>query len=325
MNRLTTRPGRAGYSLLALLGLLSLADPPTVAGSDPRGVSWRADLGSAQAEAKSRGLPLWVQFTGPWCPNCRRMDRGAFLDPLVVAASRDRFVPVKLRADEYESLALSLGLSSLPATVIVRPTGQVVDKWEGYGDAEVFLAFLESTLARDDRAKKEAQAEKAEVALASYCPVSLVERRQLVEGRHGVQALHDGVEYRFADESSRIAFLARPEKYVPANRGVCPVGQVDGGVFRPGHPRFGVLYRGHLFLCSDAADRDRFVKNPERYANVELAVANACPHCWAEKAGRQEALAQGRPAPSTATRKPRISPPPALLEALLAPVSRLRR
>lgn len=318
MIRLSTRPGRAGYPLLALAGLAQLVAAREATANDGRGVAWRNDLGSAQAESRARDLPLWIQFTGPWCVNCRRMERGAFVHPLVVAASRDRFVPVKLRSDEYEQLALSLGLSALPSTVIVRPSGEVIDKWEGYGEPGEFLVFLEESLARF---RKE---ERVEVALASYCPVSLVDRRRLVAGQPTLIARRGGFEYRFADEAARRAFLAAPERYAPSNRGECPVRHVDGGVFQPGHPRWGVLYRGHLYLCADASERERFLKNPERYANVDLAARSTCPHCWAERRGGQLAQAAGRPAASTATRRP-ASSSPLMIEALVVPESRLRR
>jgi YHS domain-containing protein len=318
MIRLSTRPGRAGYPLLALAGLAQLLVAHRADASDGRGVAWRTDLGSAQAESRARDLPLWIQFTGPWCVNCRRMERGAFVHPLVVAASHDRFVPVKLRSDEYEQLALSLGLSALPSTVIVRPSGEVIDKWEGYGEPGEFLSFLDATLARSGKEGR------VEVALASYCPVSLVDRRRLVPGQPTLVARHSGFEYRFADEAARRAFLAAPERYAPSNRGECPVRQVDVGVFQPGHPRWGVLYRGHLYLCADAAGRERFLKNPERYANVDLAARSTCPHCWAERPGGQLTQASGRPAASTVTRRP-ASSAPLVVEALLAPVSRLLR
>ena len=318
MIRLSTRPGRAGYSLFALAGLAQLLVAHDAVGSDGWSVAWRTDLGSAQAESRARNLPLWIQFTGPWCVNCRRMERGAFIHPLVVTASRDRFVPVKLRSDEYEQLALSLGLSVLPSTVIVRPSGEVIDKWEGYGEPGEFLVFLEETHATF---KKEGP---VEVALASYCPVSLVDRRQLVAGQPTLVARRSGFEYHFADEAARRAFLAAPERYAPSNRGECPVRQVEGGVFQAGHPRWGVLYRGHLYVCADDADRERFLKNPERYANVDLASRSTCPHCWAESPGGQLAQAAGRPAASTATRRP-ASSAPMVVEALLTPVTRLRR
>ncbi len=196
------------------------------------------------------------------------MERGAFVSPAIVAASLDRFVPVKLRSDEYEQLALNLGLSVLPSTVIVKPTGEVIDKWEGFAEPAEFLVFLDETLGRFEKEKDG----RVEVALASYCPVSLVEQHKLVPGRTTVTARRDGFEYRFADEAARRAFLASPERYAPANRGESPVSHVEQGVFRPGDPKWGVLYRGHLYLCADGAERERFLRNPERYANVDLAV-----------------------------------------------------
>jgi YHS domain-containing protein len=321
MIRLTSRPGRAGSRYLALVALAQVFVAEGALGSDGTGVAWRPDLASAQAEAKGRNLPLWIQFTGPWCVNCRRMDRGTFSSPPVVAVARDRFVPVKLRSDEYEQLALNLGLSVLPSTVIVKPTGDVIDKWEGFGEPGEFLVFLEETLARFDKEKDG----RVELALASYCPVSLVEQHKLVPGRTTLTARRDGFEYRFADDAARRAFLASPEKYAPANRGESPVSHVEQGVFRPGDPKFGVLYRGHLYLCADGAERERFLRNPERYANVDLAVRQTCPHCWGERTNGQLAVSPGRPAPSTATRRPAMAAGSVVLEALISPVSRLLR
>jgi YHS domain-containing protein/thiol-disulfide isomerase/thioredoxin len=329
MIRLSNRPARAGYPLLAIVGLVQLLAAQDARGSDTRGVAWRTDLGAAQAESKARNLPLWIQFTGPWCPNCRRMDRGAFVHPPIVQAGVDQFIPLKLRSDEYEGLAVSLGLTVLPSTVIVKPTGEVIDKWEGFGEPAEFLAFLDHAIARDGRLARrdpgKKKAETSEIALASYCPVSLVEKRKLVPGQPALTARHEGFEFRFADEAARASFLTKPEKYVPVNRGECPVRQVDVGVFQAGDPRWGVIYRGHLFLCSDAAERDRFVKNPERYAHIDLALRSACPHCWGLKPPTQLAQQSGLPSPSTATRRPLIPHAPALLEAVLAPVNRLRR
>lgn len=319
MIRLSTRPGRAGYPALALAALAQFALSGGALGADGAAIAWRTDLGSAQAESRARNLPLWIQFTGPWCINCRRMERGSFVNPHVAAAAHERFVPVKLRSDEYEQLALSLGLSSLPSTVIVRPDGRVIDKWEGFGEPGEFLAFLDQT---HGRFLKEA---RVEVALASYCPVSLVDKKQLVRGKPDLMARRDGLEYHFAHDEARRAFLASPERYAPANRGECPVRKVDGGVFQPGDPRWGILYRGHLYVCADASERERFLKNPERYANVDVAAMASCPHCWTARSGVGLAQAPDKPAPSTATRRSSLPSAPAVMEALLAPVSRLRR
>lgn len=327
MIRRLNRPPRVGCSLVAIASLVQLFAAPTAKATDAHGVAWRTDLGAAQAESRARNLPLWIQFTGPWCVNCRRMERGAFVNPAVVASSHEMFVPVKLRSDEFESLAMSLGLTVLPSTVIVKPTGEVIDKWEGYGDPGEFHAWLGAALARDGRLTTRALDRKPELALASFCPVSLVDRRKLVPGLASLTAIHNGAEYRFADEVSRTTFVTHPEKYAPMNRGECPVEHVDGGVFRPGLPEWGVIYRGHLFLCADAVDRDRFIKNPERYANVDQVVRHSCPHCWGSKPGRQVAQGHDKRAtiPSTATRRTISPSPSAIMEAFLAPVTQLRR
>ena len=206
-------PRRIRVGLVALLAFGLLGPTLTdiaVAADDPRKIDWREDLGQAQAEAKSRDLLLWIQFTGPWCINCRRMDRATFVHPAVVTESRERFVPVKLRSDEHESLALSLGLSSLPSTVIVRPNGEVVDKYEGYIEPERFEATLAaSSAARDDRPSRSRPggreerrpAGTARSALAGYCPVSLLREQKLVPGRPDLTVEHDGRVFRFAGEA----------------------------------------------------------------------------------------------------------------------------
>ncbi len=77
-------------------------------------------------------------------------------------------------------------------------------------------------------------------------------------------------------------FRKDPDRYIPVNRGDCPVSQVERGVERPGDPRWGVLYQGRLFLCATEDARRRFLKEPERYAMVDVAEQGFCPHCLSE-------------------------------------------
>ena len=282
----TPRSGRFGRVACLAFGLVgSLALQSSFADDEPRKINWREDLGQAQAEARSRDLLLWIQFTGPWCINCRRMDRATFVHPGVMTRSREQFVPLKLRSDEHEALAVSLGLNSLPSTVIVRPNGEVVEKYEGYIEPETFEVTLADVLRREGRspeqlaakAKKGAAEKDGKVGLAGYCPVSLLVEKKLVPGRPDLTAQHDGKVFRFAGETELLARLP-PEARLcsaPANDGRCPVTQVDRGDFHRGDPRWGVVYNGHLFRFKDLAERDLFVKDPERYANVDLADRSA--------------------------------------------------
>ena len=327
MTYQASRPGRVGLLALIALGLIGpTAGPGLVAADEPKKINWREDLGQAQAEAKSRDLLLWIQFTGPWCINCRRMDRATFLHAGVVTRSRDQFVPVKLRSDEHEALAMSLGLTSLPSTVIVRPNGEVVEKYEGYIEPDTFEVTLGSVLRREGRLPEQVAARKKAkddaVALAGYCPVSLLKDQKLVAGRPELSVEHDGRVFRFAGEAEKRAFRHEPDSFVPANGGRCPVSQVDRGDFQPGDPRWGVVYGGHLFLFKDSIERDRFAKDPERYANIDLADRTSCPHRWT-----RASLARRLPSRFSAAYPLAGSPPPSpdRIEALLAPSTTVRR
>lgn len=281
------RIGRAALSGIVILTATCASQQPAVlAGDDLPKIAWRADLALAQAEAKSRDMLLWIQFTGPWCGNCRRMDQSTFTHAPIIRESRERFIPLKLRSDEYESLALNLGLSVLPSTVIVRPNGEVVEKFEGYGEPDQFAGFLATVLRAEGRgaepvaSRPPARAEKDQaVALAGYDPVTLLTDQKLVPGRPDLAVEHDGRVFRFANEAGREAFLRQPESFAPVNGGRCPVSQVDRGDFQNGDPRWGVVYHGHLYLFKDLADRDRFAKDPERYAGVDRSARSSCPHC----------------------------------------------
>ncbi|MDX2038655.1 MAG: thioredoxin family protein [Isosphaeraceae bacterium] len=282
MTRPTTWAPRGGPNAIVFLiaaAVLPSTIQPSIAGLfESQTVPWRTDLGTAQVEAKKEDRVLWLQFTGPWCPNCRRMDRGAFIHPTVVGLARESFVPIKLRSDEFESLALDLGLTVLPSTVLVRPNGEVIAKQEGYLDSTEFYAFLQQSLMSEGRlgAQRIARGTSpgpippapSPVALAAYCPVSLVDGHRLLPGKPELTARYQGLEYRFSSVDARAEFLRRPDRYIPVNAGRSPVAQVDQGVAKPGDPRWGVTYRGRFYLCAEGYERDLFMLNPERYAHV---------------------------------------------------------
>jgi YHS domain-containing protein len=109
------------------------------------------------------------------------------------------------------------------------------------------------------------------VALAGFCPVSLVQGCRLIPGQPALSLSYEGLVYRFADDRMRTAFRNQPGRFLPANGGHCPVAQVDRSEVRPGEALWSVLYRDRLFLCADREAQARFMKNPERYARALLA------------------------------------------------------
>jgi YHS domain-containing protein len=280
---------RAAFYLAAGI-LCAISGLCPALGTEPELIAWRGDYAGALEEARTANRLLWIQFTGPWCPNCTRMERDAFPDPDVIQHSRESYVPLKLRSDVHEQLALAFNLSGLPATVIVTPSREVIAVRQGYmGPAELDTLLNEVVSAwreRDGSRKVEGERpgpsqpkKEAELALSGYCPVSLIADRKLVPGQTEYTVRHEGRVYRFASAVMSSRFRKDPVRYLPVNRGDCPVAQVDHGAARPGNPRWGVIYEGRLYLCATEEARRRFFKDPERYAMVDVAEQGFCTHC----------------------------------------------
>jgi hypothetical protein len=144
MTQYKNRPGRVGQrlALVCWFGTVCVS----VQALGPEAIPWRTDFHRAEVEARSRDRLLWVQFTGSWCANCVRMERESFVHPQVVEHARSFFVPVKVQSEQHEDLVAHFGLSGIPATILVKPSGEVVGRQEGFLDAAAFRGFLERAL-----------------------------------------------------------------------------------------------------------------------------------------------------------------------------------
>jgi thiol:disulfide interchange protein len=69
----------------------------------PHGIQGYFDYDQALAAAKRTGKPLFIDFTGHGCVNCREMEARVWSDPLVLQRLKEDFVMVALYIDErYE-------------------------------------------------------------------------------------------------------------------------------------------------------------------------------------------------------------------------------
>jgi thiol:disulfide interchange protein DsbD len=69
----------------------------------PHGIQGYFDYDQALAAAKRSGKPLFIDFTGHGCVNCREMEARVWSDPLVLQRLKEDFVMVALYIDErYE-------------------------------------------------------------------------------------------------------------------------------------------------------------------------------------------------------------------------------
>lgn len=110
------------------------------------------------------------------------------------------------------------------------------------------------------------------LGLEGYCPVSLVDKGEWVEGRAQWGARHRGRTYLFAGAEQQRAFLANPDAYAPALSGDDPVLACDSGRQVAGQRRYGVSYQSRTYLFSSPETRAAFAANPQQYtARVVIA------------------------------------------------------
>jgi len=151
----------AFYLILALVfhfpfGELNAYLPPSGYGkltyfSSQKEFYWIRNLEQAKEESKRTGKPIFIDFTGFTCVNCRWMEENIFSNP-EVQSSLSRFILVQLYTDgegeEYEKNQAyqekKFGTIGLPLYVIMDAKENLVVKLEGMTrDIDEFLKFLQ--------------------------------------------------------------------------------------------------------------------------------------------------------------------------------------
>ena len=108
------------------------------------------DYDAAVQKAKAENKPLFIDFTGYTCTNCRWMEANIFPRP-EVAAELDKFVKAKLYTDgdgplyekQQQMEQEMFGTVALPFYAIVRPDGSVAASFPGLTrNAAEFTEFL---------------------------------------------------------------------------------------------------------------------------------------------------------------------------------------
>ena len=110
------------------------------------------DIESAFAAAQSVGKPVFIDFTGYTCTNCRDMEANVFPQPTVAEQFNRDYVLLRLYTDdlpdgvEFQRYQLQLtGTTALPTYAIVDPHDRtLLRKVSGVLSTERFAAFLQS-------------------------------------------------------------------------------------------------------------------------------------------------------------------------------------
>lgn len=155
-------PGLFGSPLKALDAYL----PPRMA-SDVGVVAWQGggspgtldvhsldwiqdDIQAAYAEARQTNKPIFIDFTGYTCTNCRDMEANIFPQPDVAERFARNFVLLRLYTDDQEHMETfqdyQLRLTdtvALPTYVVATADEQVLAQHSGIASLEEFVQFLD--------------------------------------------------------------------------------------------------------------------------------------------------------------------------------------
>ena len=114
-------------------------------------MGWETSLDAALARAKAENKPVFIDFTGYTCVNCRWMERNVFAERSVFTTFQQKYVLVQLytdggeHAEENQHLQIErFRTMALPYYVILSPENEVLAKHAGItSTAQEFLTWLQ--------------------------------------------------------------------------------------------------------------------------------------------------------------------------------------
>ncbi len=124
-------------------------------------LSWEDNYEEALATARRDGRPIFIDFTGYACTNCRWMEANIFSEP-DVRSMLGRFVLVQLYTDGVGDVyarnrdfqEVRFGTVALPFYAVLSPTDREIARFPGLTrDKALFLRFLQMGLAESAQAK----------------------------------------------------------------------------------------------------------------------------------------------------------------------------
>ncbi|MEX2374585.1 MAG: DUF255 domain-containing protein, partial [Dehalococcoidia bacterium] len=111
-----------------------------------REILWREWSAEAFDFARASGQPVLLNIVAAWSSPSQQMDEGAFSQQHVLDLVSDRFVPIRVDADERPDIDARYGAGDLPTTTFLTPDGDPIAAVAGLS-ADDFVAEAEAVLA----------------------------------------------------------------------------------------------------------------------------------------------------------------------------------
>ena len=130
-------------------------------------------------------------------------------------------------------------------------------------------------------------ANKYPIALNGYCPITSVERQELVSGDAKLRFVFGNEQFLFAtqDALSKFESSENKEQLIPMLSGLCPTTTVKGGAPKFGSPAISLLFHKRLYWFSSEDARAEFKNDSWKY---EPAFGGYCTYCYIYKSKQPE-------------------------------------
>ncbi|QDU63666.1 thiol:disulfide interchange protein precursor [Planctomycetes bacterium Pan216] len=108
---------------------------------------------------------------------------------------------------------------------------------------------------------------QATLALDGHCPVSMIERAEMVPGSPSISHVHQGNRYYFLSEREKQLFEQEPHQYLPGENGNCVVTWREQGRWIAGNLLFPAIFGEDVFFFADEESQRKFLLDPEHYVD----------------------------------------------------------
>ncbi|MBT3226188.1 MAG: DUF255 domain-containing protein [Deltaproteobacteria bacterium] len=137
---------------ISTLNRIASEDVKRVSAEAADELKWHSTLESAFKQSHKENKPIFVDFTGYTCINCRWMEKNSFTHPEVHDRFKTKFILVRLYTDggdrhlENQSLQVDrFKTIALPFYIILSPNDEVLAKTSGISNPQEFIRFLDSS------------------------------------------------------------------------------------------------------------------------------------------------------------------------------------
>jgi thioredoxin-like negative regulator of GroEL len=109
-------------------------------------VEWRTDYRKARQEATEKNRPLLLDVGTEQCFWCKQLDQRTFRDPGIIALLNERFIPLRINAQENPDMAKALRVQQYPTIVFASSDGKILGFQEGFIEAPRMKELLQKTI-----------------------------------------------------------------------------------------------------------------------------------------------------------------------------------